>query len=148
MPEVIITAPAGSTPLEAVRPININGRAYRYAYGKPVILPDAAIMVAREAGLTVTLSPASDLPAGNGDVAAEDGAPGGDNLGGSDTDPTFDAEAIIAATIPEVEKSLAGLTLEQLAAVEAAEIDRELPRVGVREAIARARSAFTNQSDQ
>jgi hypothetical protein len=140
-----ILRPAGTGPLEAVRPISINGKAYPYEYGKPLELPEDVIEVAREAGLEVAIH--EDSPVGSGsadesDAAAGSGAPGGENPGGSDT---FDADAIITGTVPEVEERLEGLTLEQLELVAKAEIDREQPRVGVREAIARAKSAFTGE---
>lgn len=60
-----------------------------------------------------------------------------DDVAGNSGAPAFDAEAVINGTVAEVAERLAGLTPEQLAAVKAAEEDREQSRKGVLEAIAK-----------
>lgn len=50
-------------------------------------------------------------------------------------DPGFDADAIIAGTVSEVEVKLASLTPQQLLSVRDAETDREVSRKGVHAAI-------------
>lgn len=133
---------------EAKPPLIVNGTTYPYEFGVPVELPAAVVEVARGAGLIVEIlrdalesadadaaeepiSPAAE--SGNGDAAGGD-APGG-NPAGSET---FDPEAVIKGTVADVTARLAGLTPDQLRAVEAAEIDREQPRKGVADAIAAA----------
>ena len=59
-------------------------------------------------------------------------------LAASDQTPTFNPEPFIAGTVADVKARLDGLTLEQLEAIKAAEIDREQPRKGVAEAIEEA----------
>lgn len=148
---VIVSRPKGTGPLETVPPISINGTNYPYSYDKPVTLPGHVIGVLRDSGLTVSdfNSPASDsLPAGDGDAAAGNGEPGGKQPGGSDTDPDFDAQAIIKGTVDEVEQRIENLTLAQLDAVAEAENALPKPRVGVKDAIERARQAFTAPSNQ
>lgn len=74
-----------------------------------------------------TLGGGSDASAGgSGD---QSGAPG------ADPSPAFDADAVIDGNVATVTARLADLTGEQLALVKAAEVDREVPRSGVKKAI-------------
>lgn len=147
MPLCTINLPPKAGAGEAAPPIFINGKRFPYAYGVPVDLPDEAIEVARGAGMALTIhdqdthSPASD-DAGNGDAAAGD-EPGGEAGGGDTPDgEPFDPEAIIKGTVGDVAARLVNLTRDQLDAVKAAEDDREQPRTGVADAIAKALKAF------
>lgn len=137
---------------DAKPPLVINGVEIQYELDAPCHLDDVAVEALNNTfGLTVTAlddeasepelapepqpDPIISSPAsGVGDGAA---SPDGGAADGS-ADSTFDPEAVIEGTIPEVTAKLAGLTPEQLALVQAAETDREQPRVGVNKAIAAA----------
>ena len=130
---VIIAADAG----DHVPALNINGQGFPLAFNTPVDLPRhayEALMASTYGPVTSIVSPPDPDPAqvGDGDGAAVDA--GGGN-GGTDT---FDAEAIIDGTVPQVVAKLADLTADQLAAVQAAETDREKARAGVLDAITSA----------
>lgn len=130
---------------DAKPPLMVNGIAIPYEFDTPIELDAAALALLRAAdGLTVTEAPAdepeaepvSQSPAtGGGDgTASPDG-------GVADGGAAFDPEQVILGTVAEVTAKLAGLTPEQLEAVQTAEIDREKPRVGVTKAIADAMAA-------
>lgn len=140
-----VITPVSGSKLASRPPLIVNGVNHPYQFGEPVMLSENVIAIARACDSIVLSvidaqpepdSPASE-PAGSGDAAASE-VPGGDAGGGD----SFDPELIITGTVGEVEERLANLTLAQLAAVEAAETDREVPRVGVANAIAQARKAF------
>lgn len=135
-------------------PLIVNGKLHDYTYGRAALLPEAAIELARASNaLNVelldtekpVLEPISTNPPA--DDVGERGAAAGDlpggEAGGGDSD--FDAEAIIKGTVKDVEERIANLTLAELAAVEAAETDREQSRVGVLAAIIHARKAFEGE---
>lgn len=148
-----ISRPALASALEAKAPLCVNGVNYPYEYDVPVELPESVVLAAGNAGLNITavpipapeapveipaehVSPAPSTEGGNGDAAGGD-APGG-NPAGSDTDtqtPGFDPEEIIKGKVEQVKERLAGLTLDQLIAVQNAENDREVSRKGVIDAI-------------
>ncbi len=78
---------------------------------------------------------APDETLGGGSDASAGGS--GDQSGdpGADPSPAFDADAVIDGNVATVTARLADLTGEQLALVKAAEVDREVPRSGVKKAI-------------
>ena len=132
----------------AASPVHVNGKNYPIAYNKRLELPAEAIQAVRDSSLFIELLPVEGeeptspgVPAGADAAAAGD--PGGDAGGGA----AFDPEQVIVGNIPDIEQSLATLTPVQLALVEAAEINREKPRKGVIELIAKARSANTPTED-
>ena len=142
-----ISRPALASALEAKPPLSVNGITYPYDYDVAVELPAGVVAVARAAGFIIsaepipapvapveipvaTISPAPSTEGGNGDAAGGD-APGG-NPAGSDT---FDPEEVIKGKVDEVKARLAGLSIEQLIAVQNAELDREVSRKGVTDAI-------------
>lgn len=152
MPFCTIERPEGATKFETQPHFEINGKRHTVNFDERTELSETIILVARAAGYTVHVeadeepaeSPAN-MDVGNGDAAAG-AAPGGDS-GGSDTtksaDGSFDPDEIIKGTIEDVEERLVNLSLEQLEAVAAAELDREMPRVGIAHAIEAARKAFS-----
>ena len=109
----------------------------------PALFHDAALncgfpieILAHGVGITAEDQSAPAVSAAAPPEAPADGsgAPGGD--GGTDpAGATFDADAVIAGNVATVAGRLAGLSLEELEAVLAAEIDREQPRNGVKAAI-------------
>ena len=162
----IVTRPA-LLANDAKPPLSINGVEVPYEFDTPIELDKAAVAALRDSlDLTVTEyvaeepEPAAE-PEGEGepdlDPSVNDTDPqspvgndGGDGAaspdggaadGGADTSTEFDPEAVIVGTVAEVTAKLAGLTPEQLALVQAAEIDREQPRKGVTKAIADAIAA-------
>jgi hypothetical protein len=61
----------------------------------------------------------------------------------ADESEAFDADAIIAGNLQAASERLDGLTLDQLEQVKAAEVDREVPRKGMIDAIDKAIAAAT-----
>lgn len=145
MVRCIIRQHEHATRLEHKPRIEINGQTIDYQFDVAQTIPQAVADVARDAGLVVTILPDEDetsLPIIEGDDdAAVSEAPGGDAGGGASPDE-FDAGAIIAGTVDEVAERLTGLTLEQLDKVAAAEAERDQPRSGVIQSVAKARKAF------
>lgn len=128
--------------------LNVNGKVATIPNNTetsiPALFHDAALncgfpieILATGVGVGVTAEDQSApaLAAALPEAPADgEGAPGGD--GG--TDPAgapFDADAVIAGNVATVAGRLSDLTLDQLDAVLAAEIDREQPRNGVKAAI-------------
>lgn len=165
---------ADEKPMDALPPININGQHFKLAFNAELALPQAAIDVARDAGVPIELLPESPalIAEGNGDAVAAVGVGGQPDGSGSSDDvldlgehPTeedlanlaernaafaaeqaagetldssllgFDADAVIAGPIKDVLPRLADLTAAQRAVVRAAEVDREVSRKGVTDAI-------------
>lgn len=140
--------------LTACPHIEVNGQRFAIAYNTGLALPIEVIEVARGAGMNVELleSPASD--GGNGDAAAAEGVGGQpDGSGGLDASEesaeplppldTFDAEAIVDGTVEVVTERLDDLDAAELEAVREAELDREVARKGVIEAIDEAAEDLT-----
>lgn len=120
--------------------LNVNGQTFPLAFNTPVDLPEHAYLALMEstyAPMTAIVSP-PDPVIGDGDGAA---AGAGGDSGGTET-LSFDPEAVIAGTVKQVTEKLAGLTASQLAAVQAAETDREKARAGVLDAVAAALAAM------
>lgn len=157
----IVTRPALNA-ADSKPPLSINGVEIAYNLNTPCKLDDDAAEALRNTfGFTVApvgsdeqddtapepeltpeppLDPDTTSPAsGESDGAAS--PDGGAADGSADSTSDFDPEAVITGTVAEVTAKLAGLTPEQLAAVQAAETDREQPRKGVTKAIADAIAA-------
>ena len=135
------------TGFTAAQDVHVNGKAYPIAYNVPVTLAPEAIEVLKTSGAVIEILPAGGEEAASpGDPASADAAAAGDPGGDSSGGAAFDAEAIIVGNIADIDTRLGTLTPEQLAAVEAAEIDREKPRKGVMELIAKAREATTAEA--
>lgn len=129
----IIVHVEDTTGREATRPAFINGKAIEYPINQPFDASDELIAVLEASTLTVERLPdGGSLPADPAD--ADEGAASHGGAGGAKP-VGFDADAIIAGNVAQVTARLEGLTLEQLQAVQAAEIDREVPRKGVSKAI-------------
>ena len=79
--------------------------------------------------------PPAGTPLTADELAANAGVPEQTPAPEPDQAPSFNPELWIAGTVADVKARLDGLTLEQLEAIKAAEIDREQPRKGVAEAI-------------
>lgn len=78
---------------------------------------------------------APDETLGGGSDASAGGSEDQSGAPGADPSPAFDADAVIDGNVATVTARLADLTGEQLALVKAAEVDREVPRSGVKKAI-------------
>lgn len=135
---LVTVAGAGA---DAAIPVSVNGITIKVPRATPTRMPEPFKIALETGGYPLTALPeiTDELaidPLGEEDQSAGAGEPAetGSQIPGT---TTFDAEAIIAGTVAEVTARLAGLTLDQLAAVKAAESDREKARVGVLEAIAK-----------
>lgn len=95
--------------------LNVNGRPAVIVVGVDATIDEMFIPAMKDCD-TVRWRYVGQLPPVAVEEAPEDG---------------FDADAIIAGTIKEVEARLADLTPVQLQRVREAEIDREKPRAGV-----------------
>lgn len=96
-----------------------------------------------------TEEPDALLPVGGGNPVQPAAGGVSADAGDGGTGPgvaTFNADAIIEGTIPDVAARLNGLTADELAAVQKAELDREQPRAGVKAAIEAALKAKENPS--
>lgn len=140
MPRIIIHVddPTGRA---AAQPVFLNGKATPIQINTAFDVPDDVLLVLQDSTLKVELLPAEGVETSPGPAAADAGAasgPGGDTGGAA----AFDAEAVIVGKIADIEASLGTLTAAQLAAVRAAEIDREKPRKGVLELLDKAEVAL------
>lgn len=158
--------------LTACPHIEVNGQRFAIAYNTGLALPIEVIEVARGAGMNVELLESPAPYGGNGDAAAAEGVGGQpDGSGGLDAyfgepilvsdliegnpapseeaaEPlppldTFDAEAIVDGTVEVVAERLDDLDAAELEAVREAELDREVARKGVIEAIDEAAEDLT-----
>ncbi|SKB32385.1 hypothetical protein [Sphingopyxis flava] len=121
----------------------VEGDQVVIPYNTPVTLPRSYFDVVRGAGFDATLlsdgdepSEAPEAPAetlGGGSDASAGGS--GNEPGSGNSAPAFDADAVIAGNVGDVVARLAALSDAELAAVKAAEIDREKPRSSVTKAI-------------
>ncbi|OHC95556.1 MAG: hypothetical protein A2792_03435 [Sphingomonadales bacterium RIFCSPHIGHO2_01_FULL_65_20] len=129
------------TGADAAIPVTVNGITMKVQRATPTRMPEPFKIALEDGGYSISALPeikdemAID-PLGEEGLSAGAGEDGetGSQLSGT---TSFDAEAVINGTIPEVTARLEGLTPEQLAAVLAAETDREQSRKGVLEAIAK-----------
>lgn len=125
----------------ATIPVTINGITMKVQRATPTRMPEPFKIALEDGGYKLSALPeiqdemAID-PLGEEGLSAGAGEHGETGSQPSGTTP-FDAEAIIDGTVEEVTARLDGLTAEQLAAVEAAETDREKARKGVLDAIAK-----------
>lgn len=135
---LVTVAGAGA---DAAIPVTVNGITMKVQRATPTRMPEPFKIALEDGGYSISALPeikdemAID-PLGEEGLSAgagEDGETGSQPSGTT----TFDAEAVINGTIPEVTARLEGLTPEQLAAVLAAENDREQARKGILEAIAK-----------
>jgi hypothetical protein len=120
-----IARPANAGKLEATPPIIVNGATFTFAWDVPLSLPLEAAIAARNAGLSISPSPADDV--GNGDAAVEEGLgvalDGGETLNPLDRDG--DGEP--GGSLPAVPVSLSGkkkgelLTIATVEGVEASD---------------------------
>lgn len=129
---------------DAAVPVSVNGHTIKVPRATPTRMPEPFKDALLTGGYTISalkdITDEVDAAAqemaidglGEGDQSA--GA-GGAGENGSLPSGTFNAEAIIDGTVDEVAARLEGLTPEQLAAVKAAESDREKARKGVLDAI-------------
>lgn len=133
----IIVDPQATT-LTAVQSVHVNGQSFPIKLNTPFTIEEAGYDALLASTYDVRILPAEDASPGEpgADGAAAEG-PGGDDGGGDG----FDPEAVIVGSIKDIEPRLAALTSAQLALVEAAEADREVPRKGIAELIAKAREA-------
>lgn len=125
---------------DATIPVSVNGHTIKVPRATPTRMPEPFKVALETGGYSLTALPeiTDELaidPLGEEDQSAGAGDPG--ETGSQIPGTTFDAEAIITGTVAQVTSRLDGLTPEQLAAVKAAESDREKARVGVLEAIAK-----------
>ena len=129
MPKVIVPTPrdtAMPTPLV----LHVNGRTCAVPFDVVVDLePEFYSVLATSDVLHALAAP---------EAAAVD-VPGGAADGGA----SFDAEAFITGTVGDIVAVIPTLTIDELAAVDAAEVDREKPRIGVRQAIRNAIQSLT-----
>ena len=132
------------TGADATIPVSINGHTIKVKRNTPTRMPEPFKRALLTGGYRITATLIEDQEAaadeiatgdlGEGDLGAGAGGTGED---GSSPSGTFDAEAVINGNVAEVTERLATLSAEQLAAVKAAEEDREQSRKGVLEAIAK-----------
>lgn len=117
--------------------LHVNGDECVLPNGEEVEVEPHFAEAARNSGYDVTIfddEQGEEQGAPNGAAVGEAGGP-------SLTDGQFDAAAIVAGNVADAVKALAGLTAEQLDAVEAAEKASDKPRQGVLNAIAEAKQA-------
>lgn len=131
---LVIVAGSG---VDAAIPVSVNGHTIKVPRATPTRMPEPFKIALETGGYPMTALPeiADELatdPLGEEDQGA--GA-GEDGELGSQLSGTFDPEEIIKGTVAEVAARLEVLDAEQLAAVLAAENDREQARKGVIEAI-------------
>lgn len=169
--EKIVTALVPGSRADATIPVTINGHTIKVERNTPTRMPEPFAQSLSLGGYRPIITDKSDQLAtdplgeeGLGAGAGEDGELGSqlsgattieanqaegnstttyDDVVGNSGAPAFDAEAIITGTVPEVTERLASLSPEQLAAVLAAEEDREVARKGVIEAITKLTSEPT-----
>lgn len=123
--------PAGKT--ETPAQVVVNGHKFTIQPNIEIRAAAPIFEVLENSGYAVDRLPDPASPAAPADGG--DGT-GGASGGGAAGAGTFDAEAIITGKVEDVAAKLNGLTPDQLAAVKAAETDREQPRKGVLDAIA------------
>lgn len=130
---------------EATRPAFINGKAITYPINEPFEAGEELLNVLESSDMNVErLSETGSSQAVEQAVDADEGAALHGGAGGATLTPGFDPEAIIEGTVGEVAEKLSALTAEELQAVRAAEIDREVPRKGVAKAIEQALAKIAN----
>lgn len=122
---------------DAAIPVCVNGHIIKVPRATPTRMPEPFKDALENGGYRLTALPeiADELAT---DPLGEEGASagaGGAGENGSLPSGTFNAEAIIDGTVEQVAARLEGLSPEQLAAVKAAENDREKARKGVLDAI-------------
>lgn len=128
---VLFIWPADKT--EAPAKVTVNGHQFTIQPNVKVLAATPIFVALDNSGFVIERLPDPASPPAPG---AEDGDDtGGASGGGAAGADTFDADAVIAGTVDDVVTKLAGLSPEHLAAVKAAETDREKPRKGVTDAI-------------
>lgn len=88
-----------------------------------------------DAGRPSDAAAAPDETLGGGSDAGAGGSEQGAGAPATELSPAFDADAVIDGNVNRVTSRLGALTDEQLALVQKAEADREVPRSGVTKAI-------------
>lgn len=129
----VVLATVAGAPADTPANGCVNGIPFSVPRNTPTRLPMAIVDAIENAGFPISYSETDPAPAIEGDGAAADGGAVSDD-GAPETDP-FDPEPFILGNVDDVIDRLAELTPEQLAAVAAAETDREKPRKGVLEVI-------------
>lgn len=128
---------------ETAIPLHLDGFAYKFRPNIEYVVAAPIFEALDNSGFAVTRLPDPAIdPVSPAALVAEGGDGGGEGSGGAGpaTD-IFDADAVIKGNLDEVKARLSGLGPDQLAAVVAAEKDREQPRKGVIEAIEALTSA-------
>ena len=128
---VLFIWPADKT--EAPAKVTVNGHPFTIRPNVKVLAATPIFVALDNSGFAIERLPD---PASPPAPVVEDGDDtGGASGGGAAGADTFDADAVIAGNVDEVVTRLAGLSPDQLAAVKAAEVDREKPRKGVTDAV-------------
>lgn len=127
---------------DAAVPVAVNGHTIKVPRATPTRMPEPFKDALLNGGYRISALPEIKEDEAEAEMAIDglgegdqSAGAGGAGENGSLPSGTFDPEAIIDGTVEEVAARLEGLTPEQLAAVKAAESDREKARKGVLDAI-------------